>query len=507
MSLQEMETQEAPTGPMSPTQPKQSSQSLGKPLYKEPEVHPLIQLTLVAAVVCSGACVGYLGPKSFTDQGPGAAYISAAFPFFFILMLIEWMLITLSNFKSAAAQYDLPDSFGSVSAGTMQQLVTKVFFRFVAHVFVPYLGYETIYNKYGYRVLDENSWVTWVFALLAADFVYYWAHRFGHTIGLFWAGHQVHHSSEHYNLSTALRQSWWQTVYSIQGPLPFALVIPPQIYLVHSAWNTIYQFWVHTCLVRRLGPLEWVLSTPSHHRMHHDRRLHKNFGGFLIIWDRLFGTFLDEAELIREAEQLPAPPGQDTISDELQLFGIMQTVPTWLEPPFQFTGFVDLADKAKRSCLHGGTYLQALLHHLHKGPGWKTVLVHRPIRPSNRKRFRLFTDIDPSVATYYKIQLFATLTLALTVLITPQSFVDGLMHFGFIATTLASLALMCDGARDSYRVLEACRVIIGCTLYLPVVWRYSVLPHLLQPAARNAFGDSLVIFYQVSLALYLLTFI
>merc|ERR1719409_1074661 len=89
--------------------------------------------------------------------------------------------------------------------------------------------------------------------------------------------------------------------------LPLALVFPPRLFLAFSQFNTLYQFWVHTCCIRRLGILEYVLMTPSHHRVHHDRRVHKNFGGVLIVWDRLFGSFQDEYETLAPLKPLPHP--------------------------------------------------------------------------------------------------------------------------------------------------------------------------------------------------------
>ena len=139
----------------------------------------------------------------------------------------------------------------------------------------------------------------WIAVMVAWDFAYYWDHRFSHEIRLFWAAHVNHHSSRAYNLSTALRQPWTalQTTLFV-APLALLGFSAEMLYL---AWgfNLIYQYWVHTEVVGRLGPLEWVLNTPSHHRVHHGANpqyLDKNYGGILILWDRLFGTFAPEIE-------------------------------------------------------------------------------------------------------------------------------------------------------------------------------------------------------------------
>jgi alkylglycerol monooxygenase len=116
-------------------------------------------------------------------------------------------------------------------------------------------------------------------------------------INLFWATHQTHHSAENYNLSTALRQGFLQPYFSWIFYLPLAFVVPPQIFLIHAQMNLLYQFWIHTEVISNLGPLELILNTPSHHRVHHGRNpycIDKNYGGVFIIWDRLFGTFAAE---------------------------------------------------------------------------------------------------------------------------------------------------------------------------------------------------------------------
>ncbi|HEU5061305.1 MAG TPA: sterol desaturase family protein [Kofleriaceae bacterium] len=145
-----------------------------------------------------------------------------------------------------------------------------------------------------------DAWWVWVLLVPAEDLCYYLFHRAHHEVRLFWAAHVNHHSSRHYNLSTALRQSWTTP---LTGPwfwLPLALVgfRPDQILLVQAV-SLIYQFWLHTEHIGRLGPLEWILNTPSHHRVHHGRNLaylDRNYGGIFIVWDRLFGTFEPERE-------------------------------------------------------------------------------------------------------------------------------------------------------------------------------------------------------------------
>lgn len=158
-------------------------------------------------------------------------------------------------------------------------------------------AYIYIHEHFHLMDLPWNSAWTWYLALLGVDFCYYWVHRACHEIHLLWAQHQVHHSSEEYNLAVGLRQSALQGWCGFVFYLPLALFIPPAQFLTHQQFNMLYQVWIHTEAINTLGPLEWIFNTPKHHRVHHGCNLYcldKNYGGFLIIWDRIFGTFAEE---------------------------------------------------------------------------------------------------------------------------------------------------------------------------------------------------------------------
>lgn len=156
--------------------------------------------------------------------------------------------------------------------------------------------YAGLYSLTPFR-LSSHAWSTWVLLVILDDLCYYAFHRAHHEIRLFWASHVVHHSSDRYNLSTAVRQTW-----TPMTGLPFWLVLPllgfkPWMVVLEQSVSLIYQFGVHTERIDRLGPLEWIFNTPSHHRVHHgsdQAYLDKNYGGILIIWDRIFGTFQTE---------------------------------------------------------------------------------------------------------------------------------------------------------------------------------------------------------------------
>jgi sterol desaturase/sphingolipid hydroxylase (fatty acid hydroxylase superfamily) len=148
--------------------------------------------------------------------------------------------------------------------------------------------------------LGEGAWA-FAGALVAVDFAYYWFHRLHHEVRVLWASHVPHHSSQRYNLATALRQSWTPFT-GLPFYLPLALFFSPLQIATAYGVNLLYQFWIHTELIGRLGPLERVLNTPSHHRVHHGanvRYLDRNYAGILIVWDRWFGSFEPEGERVR----------------------------------------------------------------------------------------------------------------------------------------------------------------------------------------------------------------
>uniref|UniRef100_A0AAY4ENH3 Alkylglycerol monooxygenase n=1 Tax=Denticeps clupeoides TaxID=299321 RepID=A0AAY4ENH3_9TELE len=215
-----------------------------------------------------------------------------ATPFFIGLILLEMLAGWLKTGRSVGS---VSDGTTSISAGMVSRL---------PHLFIRSLEVSTyVYFWENFHVLElpwDSAW-TWWLGFLGVDFCYYWVHRCAHELNILWAAHQVHHSSDYYNLSTALRQSVTQQCASWIFYLPLALVMPPSVFAVHVQFNLLYQFWIHTEVVRDLGPLEWVLNTPSHHRVHHGRNpycIDKNYGGTLIIWDRLFGTFAPESEKV-----------------------------------------------------------------------------------------------------------------------------------------------------------------------------------------------------------------
>jgi alkylglycerol monooxygenase len=214
-------------------------------------------------------------------------YVEVAIPFFILAMLVEYLYGRFVRRQT----YRLADTVNSLQLGTLSRLVDVLRLGFSAVVFgavVKWLGIA--------QWSMESAW-QWVVAFVAYDFCYYWKHRMGHEWRIMWASHIAHHQSEEFNLSTALRQTGTDYV-GFVFYIPLYLVgVPAAAVITVGSLNLIYQFWVHTEHIRRLGPLEWILVTPSNHRVHHARNpeyIDRNYGGVFILWDRLFGTFQDE---------------------------------------------------------------------------------------------------------------------------------------------------------------------------------------------------------------------
>ena len=202
-----------------------------------------------------------------------------------VLLEIAW----LRKHPDGAVGYTRKDTMASLSMGALNVVVASV----AKLVSIPF--YAILYEHRIVDIVEPLGGWSWVVLLFAEDCCYYWFHRAHHEIRFLWAAHVNHHSSTHFNLSTALRQP---LLTPFTGPIfwaPLPLIgFPPWMVLTAQAWSLLYQFFLHTEIVDRLGPLELVMNTPSHHRVHHGNNveyLDKNHAGIFIIWDRLFGSF------------------------------------------------------------------------------------------------------------------------------------------------------------------------------------------------------------------------
>jgi len=221
------------------------------------------------------------------EQAP--AIVALSIPAFFFLIGVELLVNTIQK----KDYYRLNDALASISCGIGSEVV-GIFTKAAL-----FLGYVFIYDNWKIYSMPDTIWM-WVVLFFGVDFFYYWFHRKSHEVNAIWATHIVHHQSEEYNLTTALRQAWFQSAFSWVFYLPLAFVgFSPYSFLIVKAINLIYQFWIHTKAIDKMGFLEWFMNTPSHHRVHHGKNpkyLDKNYAAVFIIWDRMFGTFQKEEE-------------------------------------------------------------------------------------------------------------------------------------------------------------------------------------------------------------------
>lgn len=224
------------------------------------------------------------------------SFIVAAMPFFLLLIFIELVVDKIRG----AGFYRFSDTLASLNLG--------IFSRFIGLItaLVTLSAYAYLFEHYSITQLANDSYITWFFAFIFYDLVYYWGHRLNHRINIMWGSHVVHHSGEEYNLTTALRQSSSPSVFGWVLFLPLAIIgIPPIVIAGCASLNLIYQFWVHTRHINKMPAwFEAVMVTPSHHRVHHAlnrQYIDKNFAGVFIVWDKLFNSFqaeLEEVEIV-----------------------------------------------------------------------------------------------------------------------------------------------------------------------------------------------------------------
>ncbi len=269
-----------------------------------------------------------------------------AIPFFILAMALELYVTTRAQLKHVKG-YEVKDAFASIAMG-----LGNVFLGFASKAIVL-LVFFWIYDNYR---LFEIPIVWWSFVLLffADDFSYYWFHRISHECRLFWASHVVHHSSQHYNLSTALRQTWSGGFYTFIFWLWLPLLgFHPAMIMLQMSISLLYQFWIHTEAIDKMPRwFEAIFNTPSHHRVHHGSNpiyLDRNHAGILIIWDRLFGTF------------------QPELKEEKVTYGLVKNIKTFNPIKIAFIEWIYMF----RDALSGRKTLKDRFLYLIKPPGWK----------------------------------------------------------------------------------------------------------------------------------------
>jgi sterol desaturase/sphingolipid hydroxylase (fatty acid hydroxylase superfamily) len=334
-----------------------------------------------------------------------ASPIALAIPLFFVAIGTE---LVVGRMGWGRVRYHFPTAIADLACGITQQASTF----FLAPVLV--LPFAAIDAAVPWELSGLGGHLL---AFLGVDAMYYAWHRFTHECRLGWLTHVVHHQSEDYNLAVALRQTLTSAISSVPFYLPLAaLGVPTEIFLLHTALNTLYQFWIHTEAIGKLGPLEWVLNTPSHHRVHHGvnpEYLDKNYAGVLIIWDRLFGTFEPEV----------ATPVYGTVVPSRTTNPLRANV----EP------FVALA----RQCRSAPTWSDAVRHAL-SAPGHPSPWLSKPEADLQRQPWVPSPTPARIAAVALSFPLVAVAVVALLALSPGWTFATGAsLALGIVAATVA----------------------------------------------------------------------
>jgi alkylglycerol monooxygenase len=314
-------------------------------------------------------------------------------------------------------------------------------------------------GAFPYFAVNGAQLASWTAVFLLVDLCYYWSHRLSHEVNVLWAGHVVHHSSEEYNLAVALRQSSLHGLMTWVFYLPLAIAgVPWRMYVAAYSLNLVYQFWIHTRAVGKLGRVaEWVLNTPSHHRVHHGRNpkyLDRNHGGALIVWDRLFGTFQAE--------------------EEEPVYGITKPLRSWNPLWANVHVFADIARDARTA----GSWSDRLMY-VFGPPGWRAASEGGPAAPPQvaRETAETFDPAIPAGLAAYAFAQFAV-TLAASFVLLLNAGTLPLIHTAaagfYVAVSLAGIGGVFEAARwagpiETARlaVLAAACAALGATGALP----------------------------------------
>jgi alkylglycerol monooxygenase len=358
--------------------------------------------------------------------------ITLATPVFFLLIFIE-LVVGLWRGRNT---YRLNDAINSISLGVLSQ-VSGVFMQVLRVGIYAWLASHIAL----FKLPADSIWV-WLSGLLLYDLCYYWLHRCGHEVNVLWAAHVVHHQSEDYNLSTALRQTSSGPILGWIFYVPMALLgYPVEVFAALALIDLLYQFWVHTQQIDKLGWLDRVFVTPSNHRVHHgvnDIYLDKNYGGILILWDRLFGSFIEERE------QEPVVYGTRS--------PLRSWNPLWANVEVYKTLWLD----AWRT-----QHWRDKLHIWLAAPGWRPpdVAANWPGAPFDIARPLYHPQLSRAAQVYCLLQ-FAILLLVTTHFLAAQVAMPWLAGLGYAAWLTAGLWIVGGlmEMRPRYIALEAIRL-------------------------------------------------
>lgn len=368
--------------------------------------------------------------------------IAYAIPFFLLALLVE---LAVDRWRGTG-YYRSNDAINSLSTGTLS--TTFDYFTKIVPVYIfgmVFTNFAIVDMPLSWFDTSPRGLALWCTALLAWDFCYYWAHRMGHEVSILWAAHAVHHQSEDYNLSTALRQTSTGFLFGWIFYLPlFVIGFPLEVVATVNAIDLIYQFWVHTRHIGKLGWIDRVFVTPSNHRVHHGQNqayIDKNYGGILILWDRLFGTF------------------QEELDDDPVVFGVRKPLASWnpLWANFQVYNYLWFdARRTRRWRDKIGVWFRRT--------GWRPedVAAQYPKPGSSIDGFRKFDPaVDRSTRLYVLVQflLGAAAVLWIGALYAEQGAQAALVPCISLWVLLYALGLMNEGRRLARR-FELARLVI-----------------------------------------------
>lgn len=341
--------------------------------------------------------------------------ITLSIPIFFLLIGLELLITRIQGVQ----YYRFNDAITNLSCGIGSQ-ITGIFMRFLT------IGvYIWIYDHTplkGWIPSDPKQaglyLAVMIVLFLGVDFFYYWFHRLAHEISVMWGSHVVHHQSEEYNLTVALRQAWVQGAFSWVFYLPLAaLGFDPAMFVTIASIQTLYQFWIHTKVIGRMPRwFEYIFNSPSHHRVHHGvnpKYIDKNHAGTLIIWDRVFGTFQEEEEEV--------------------VYGITTQPKSWNPILLNIEYWYDLAREAGKA----GS-MRDRLRMFYLAPGWKPaemggMLAYKEITPAT------FEKYDAKASAQMTAYIFIQFVLLLA---GTSAFLFGIKEIAFPARVAISLLVI-----------------------------------------------------------------
>lgn len=304
------------------------------------------------------------------------------FPVFLLLIAIELVAERVMN----KPVYRLNDAITSINIGYISEIIRGLV------KLVTFGIYAILESKVGVIQFENNDPMAWILAFFMYDFFYYWMHRAGHEVNILWGAHSVHHSSEYFNMSTAMRQSATTVFYNWIFYLPMAVVgIPWFVFVVTSFASLFYQFWVHTELIPKMGWFDRVFISPSNHRVHHGQNgycIDKNYGATLILWDRLFGTYAEEQD------------------DEPVIYGIRSPVESWNPIWANLYIFHKIGSLVRQT-----EGWKNKLMRLFGPPGWEpgqNAVVKTDFAPEN---FQAFDTPTTAAQMWYAILSYVTISL------------------------------------------------------------------------------------------------